>query len=181
MPQHRSTTRAWILALIPVVAIVGLMAWGFVALDSPGAPTVSDAPGTLGADPPPESTTEPVEPAPTPDRAPGAEGPLIDVEPIEDMPQPDGGAPLAFYLGDKGAVADVAYLGRRDIWYAFGLMSEHGDVCLWVNVADPVADPGISGAGTCAPYADFTEQGLAIEKGGWEVRWTADGTVEWID
>ncbi len=179
MPEQRTIIRPWILAFVPVVAIIGLMAWGFVAVDSHRS---LDQAGTPNAGASSGSTPAPVEPEPTIDRAPGAEGPLIDVEPIEDMPQPDGDAPLEFYLyGNEGTVADVAYLGRRDIWYAFGLMSEQGDVCLWVNVADPEANPGISGAGTCATYIDFTQQGLVIDKGEWEVRWSADGTAMWID
>jgi hypothetical protein len=179
MSRQRSTASAWVLAFTPVVLIVGLMAWGFIAVESLGTPradvTVDPADFLLVPDPTPTGTPEPTA---TPDA--GTEPSLVEVEPIENMDRTPGAPSLDFYLTSHGALVDSTYLGARDIWHAFGLLSDQGDVCMWVTVADPEANPGISGAGTCATYADFTREGLALEKSGWEVRWSPGGTVEWI-
>ena len=177
MPRQGSTARAWMLAFVPVVLIVGLMTWGFLAVESLGTPgaDVTDDPTEVVVEPAVTNTPDPAVTADTPD-VPF----LADVEPIENMPRSPDSPSLDFYLLDRGSLVDSTYLGARDIWHAFGLLSDQGDVCMWITVADPEANPGLTGAGTCETYAVFTQSGLVLEKSGWELHWLADGTTEWI-
>ena len=181
MSRQSSTARAWMLAFAPVVVIVGLMVWGFFAVESLGTPRadVTDDP-TEFALVPDKAPTDPPDPTPTPTPDDGTEQFLADVEPIENMYRTADSPSLDFYLLENGSLVDSTYLGARDVWHAFGLLSDQGDVCMWVTVADPVANPGLTGSGTCATFAVFTQFGVTINHGGWDVHWSADGTVDWV-
>ena len=107
---------------------------------------------------------------------------IADVAPIEEMPAAEG-RPLSQYLdegpGPEPVVADVAYLGTRDLYFGIGLLSDTGRVCLNLVVLDPAANPNVSGRRVCSGFAEFTHTGLQIDMGAWTLSWRADGTVNW--
>ena len=63
---------------------------------------------------------------------------------------------------------------RDDGREAIGVLTDAGRVCLWVWDA-----PVQTGSATCAPYDVLQQEGIVVDRGGWEVRWYADGSVVW--
>lgn len=70
----------------------------------------------------------------------------------------------------EGTLLSLRYDGRE----AIGVLTDAGSVCLWVWDA-PVQD----GRAICEPYDVFQRDGIVVDRGGWEVRWYADGSVVW--
>jgi hypothetical protein len=177
--SNTDTARSWILAFVPVLALIGLFAWGFVAIE-----TATRAEPEISAD----QTLEPLDPdslvelgPPTDVDVPQPD--LPDVEPIDQMPVREG-ASLDIYLkegaDDLPVVTDVAYLGTRDPYYAMGLLSADARVCLVLTTVDPESNPTLGGHVQCSSWEEFTQSELVIDMGGWEIRWSSDGVVQWI-
>lgn len=107
---------------------------------------------------------------------------IAEVEPIADMPVREG-EPMSWYLdegpGPEPVVADIAYLGSRDLYFGVGALSDSGRVCLNLSVLDPESNPTVSGRRVCTGFAEFTHAGLLIDMGAWSLTWHADGTVNW--
>ncbi|MEP6479560.1 MAG: helix-turn-helix transcriptional regulator [Rhodoglobus sp.] len=107
---------------------------------------------------------------------------IPQVEPIANAPLREG-IPLSHYLaegpGQAPEVVDSTYLGSYGMYYAIGLLSKEGRVCLNLNVIDPDSNPTVPSRRVCSSFAEFTHSGLLFDMGGWGVRWSADGTVVW--
>jgi hypothetical protein len=171
-----ASVRTWVAAFVPVVALIGLFAWGFLAIET--APR-EDPSILFTADPdgsPSLSELGPAEEVPVPHPE------LPDVEPIEQMPVRDG-ISLNTYLQENPdelpVVADVAYLGTRDPYYGMALLGADARVCLVLTIL-PEADPDLTGRTVCSSWEDYLLSGLVIDMGGWELRWSVDGGAEWI-
>jgi hypothetical protein len=171
-----AAARTWAAAFIPVAVFVALFAWGFVAIetaprddpsvlftaDTDGSPTLNDlGPAEEAAVPQPE---------------------LPDAEPIEQMPVREG-VSLNSYIqqhpDEVPVVADVAYLGTRDPYYAMALLSADAQVCLALMPL-PESDPSLHGTTVCTSWEEYLASGLAIDMGGWELRYSVDGGAEWL-
>lgn len=156
-----TTARAWTLALIPVALVAGLI----VALmlttgslfDEPRAST------------PTPTTTVPIRP-------PTATGTLAQVVPIENLPPEIPFLSIQDVLAERGVtLTDSAYLGQNGDYVAYGYATSEGEVCvsLWTVSLG-------SGEHTCVGSGEFAKDGLVVDRGSWQLRWTVDGTVEWL-
>ena len=64
-------------------------------------------------------------------------------------------------------------VGERDGYTAYGLVGDSNQVCLLVE------HEGTS-TGDCATYQEFAQGGVTVDRVDWQVRWWADGRLEWI-
>jgi hypothetical protein len=132
----------------------------------------------------PGGSRPPVLADPTPvELAPHAE-PTATAVPVSEMHIVQVGADLIASPRDVNEVPRIAvpdepleatHLGaREDGREAIGVLTAAGRVCLWVYDA-----PAQQDRVQCVPYEVFQEDGVVVDRGGWEVHWTADGSVAW--
>ena len=157
----RSTGRTRRTVLVTAAAAAGVLVaaavvWGVVQAQPP-------APQQTIAAPTATSTPSPT-PTPTPTYT------LVQVG--EDlMANPDPDRPLTNWTEPDELVAATA-LGERAGWTAAGYLSDAGRFCMSINNT-------LEGHGNCVPGEVFMEEGITVDRGGWEVTWMPDGTVTW--
>jgi hypothetical protein len=75
-----------------------------------------------------------------------------------------------------GEIIQATGLGERYGYYFTGTVGSENRVCLNIYSVD-----GETGSGVCDSYAHFQESGLMFDHGSWQIRWWADGRVDWVE
>lgn len=74
------------------------------------------------------------------------------------------------------SIVEATLLGDNAGNVAYGMLTTGGTICIAVRVLE---ESGLGSTSDCIPVEEFTERGIDLDRGRWNVRWTADGTVEW--
>jgi hypothetical protein len=157
--------REWIGAMAVVVGVAAVLAF-LILLTEP-----TSVPRPAANSPTPSRSATP-NPSATPD--PGPPPAIVLVEGDLLVNPPADGRSIGHLSRSGGEIVAATGLGEREGHYATGLVGSENEVCIYLAQADD----GTAG-GSCASYAVFEQFGLRIDDGMWQVRWWADGRVEW--
>jgi hypothetical protein len=143
-------------ALLATAAVI----WGVVQVRPP-SPQETVAGPTATSTPSPSAT-----PTPAPTYTLVQVGEDLVANPPEDIHS------LEMHVWPDTLVAATA-LGEHAGWTARGMLSDTGRFCM------SLTHPDHGGHGTCTPGELFMVEGITVDRGAWDVRWMADGTVTW--
>ena len=74
------------------------------------------------------------------------------------------------------SIVEATLLGVNAGNVAYGMLTTGGNICIAIRVLE---ESGVGSTSDCVTIEEFTDQGITLDRGRWNVRWTADGTVEW--
>ena len=100
---------------------------------------------------------------------------LVQVLPMADAPLQVPADSGRANPGER--VVDQTFLGEGQAVFAYGALSDAGNVCLMVHDNNA----GVSAPAACSTFEAFTRDGLHADVGTLQVSWFADGTVEWSE
>lgn len=158
--RHRLIILATALGAVGILSVAAALALPAVLRPAPAttpAPVASATPHETGG--------------PT---TPLAEQHLVQVgENLIANPPADEYALLRIAVPDRPV--EATFLGTFGDMQAVGVLTDTGRVCMeWFDLALG------EGRTVCTDYDAFLENGLVVDRGAAEVRWGADGTVEWV-
>lgn len=159
-PRRAGFLRTALAAALPLLLVVGTMVGLLLLIPTP-AP----------------------EPSPTPTRAPDTTQPsasaipddFVFIQVGEDLVANPPEIPIDAYAYPD-SIAEATLLGEREGYAAYGILTTAGTICMAMRFPEGTGNGGI---GDCVTIAEFTERGMTIDRGAWDVHWSADGTVVW--
>ena len=160
-PRRPRFLRTVLAAGLPALLVVGTVA-GLMLL----IPTPAEAPEATPTGSP--DTTQP-----SPNAIPD-DFEFIQVG--EDLVANPPDTPIdAFAYPDS--IAEATLLGERGGYIAYGILTSAGNICMALRFPEGAPNGGI---GDCTTIEQFTELGMTIDRGAWDVHWSADGMVVWM-
>ena len=163
-PRRTGVLRVALIAALPLLLVLATVV-GFVLL----LPTPAAAPEVESQ---PEVTLTPEVTEPTPAPIPDD---FVFIQVGEDLVANPPEPPLDG-LEQSDTILEATALGEREGNVAFGYLTSGGEVCLHLRYD---AGEGREGTGQCTTVREFELYGLTVDRGAWDVHWTADGTVTW--